>query len=253
MNQIDLSGRTAVITGAANGIGRACAERLVRSGARVSLWDINGEALAETVHALEAIGSADDIHAVTLDCADETAAGVAARATLDHFPLIDICIANAGIAGINKPVWEYTLAEWDRLIRVDLTSVFLTTRAFVPHMVDQGYGRIVIVSSIAGLEGAANNAAYSAAKAGAIGYTKALGKELATTGVLVNGVAPSGIDTPLLADITPEYLDAVVSKMPMSRLGRADESAALIAWLCSEDCSFSTGAIFDNSGGRAVY
>ncbi len=250
MNQIDLAGRTAVITGAAKGIGKACAERFVQSGAQVCLWDRNEDALAETVTRLE---HPDRVHSILVDCADEAATEAAARETLKRFPVIDICVANAGIAGINKPVWEYAMDEWDRLIGVDLTSVFLTTRAFVPHMVDQGYGRIVIVSSIAGLEGAANNAAYSAAKAGAIGYTKALGKELATTGVLVNGVAPSGIDTPLLGDITAEYLDAVISKMPMSRLGRADESAALIAWLCSEDCSFSTGAIFDNSGGRAVY
>lgn len=250
MNRIDLAGRTAVITGAANGIGKACAERLLESGARVSLWDKDAVALAEAVGLL---GHSEAVHSVVLDCADESATAEAAQATFDRFPVIDICIANAGIAGINKPVWDYSMDEWGHLINVDLTSVFLTTRAFVPHMVDQGYGRIVIVSSIAGLEGAANNAAYSAAKAGAIGYTKALGKELATTGVLVNGVAPSGIDTPLLDDITPEYLDAVISKMPMSRLGRAEESASLIAWLCSEDCSFSTGAIFDNSGGRAVY
>ncbi len=250
MNRIDLEGRTAVITGAAKGIGKACAERFLDSGASVSLWDFDEEALHETVTALD---QPERIHACVLDCADEAATDVAAKQTMDRFPVIDICIANAGIAGINKPVWEYTMEEWDRLIGIDLTSVFLTTRAFVPHMVEKGYGRIVIVSSIAGLEGAANNAAYSAAKSGAIGYTKALGKELATTGVLVNGVAPSGIDTPLLGDITPEYLQSVVAKMPMNRLGKAEESAALIAWLASEDCSFSTGAIFDNSGGRAVY
>lgn len=250
MNQIDLAGRTAVVTGAAKGIGKACTERFLQSGAQVCLWDRDEDALTETVARLE---HPDRVHSILVDCADEAATEAAARETLERFPVIDICVANAGIAGINKPVWESAIDEWDRLIRVDLTSVFLTTRAFVPHMIDQGYGRIVIVSSIAGLEGAANNAAYSAAKAGAIGYTKALGKELATTGVLVNGVAPSGIDTPLLSDITAEYLDAVVSKMPLSRLGRPDESAALIAWLCSEDCSFSTGAIFDNSGGRAVY
>lgn len=250
MNKIDLEGRTAVITGAAKGIGKACAERFLASGAQVSLWDRDEDVLAETAQTL---GQPDRIHTCVLDCADEAATEKAARQTFGRFSVIDICVANAGIAGINKPIWEYSLGEWNRLINIDLTSTFLTTRTFVPHMVDQGYGRIVIVSSIAGLEGAANNAAYSAAKAGAIGYTKALGKELATTGVLVNGVAPSGIDTPLLGDITPEYLHAVVSKMPMARLGKAEESAALIAWLCSEDCSFSTGAIFDNSGGRAVY
>lgn len=250
MNQLDLQGRTAVITGAAKGIGKACAERLLQSGARVCLWDKDADALTETAAGL---ALPDRVHAIAVDCADEAATDAARQETFECFTSIDICIANAGIAGINKPVWEYSMDEWNRLISVDLTSAFLTTRAFVPHMVDRGYGRIVIVSSIAGLEGAANNAAYSAAKAGAIGYTKALGKELATSGVLVNGVAPSGIDTPLLGDITPEYLDAVISKMPMARLGKPEESAALIAWLCSEECSFSTGAIFDNSGGRAVY
>ena len=143
--------------------------------------------------------------------------------------------------------------DWCSQLDNNMTSVFLTCRAVVPDMVARGYGRIVIVSSVAGLEGAANNAAYAAAKAGAIGLTKALGKELARTGVLVNGVAPSGIDTPLLAEITPEYLQTVVDKMPIGRLGKPEETAALIAWLCSWECSFSAGAIFDNSGGRADY
>ena len=214
------------------------------------MWDCDKDTLNDTAIELNKLG---EVHSIPVDCADEDAVRAASAETLERFPAIDICVANAGIAGINKPVWEYSLEQWNKLIDVDLTSVFLTCRAFIPQMVEKGYGRIVIVSSIAGLEGAANNAAYSAAKAGAIGFTKALGKELATTGVLANCVTPSGIDTPLLGDITPEYLESVVSKMPMARLGKAEESAALIAWMCSKDCSFPTGAVFDNSGGRAVY
>jgi 3-oxoacyl-[acyl-carrier protein] reductase len=166
--------------------------------------------------------------------------------SLDTSPVIDIMIANAGISGIIKNAWDYSLEEWNHLIRQDLTSVFLTCRAVVPQMVARGYGRIVVVASIAGLEGAPTNAAYAAAKAGAIGYTKALGKELAKTGVMVNCLAPSGIETELLGGVTPEYLDKVVlSKMPIGRLGQPEEAAALIAWLASEDCSFCAGAVFD--------
>jgi 3-oxoacyl-[acyl-carrier protein] reductase len=176
------------------------------------------------------------------------------EATLDASPVIDIMIVNAGISGIIKNAWDYSLEEWNHLIRLNLTSVFLSCRAVVPQMVARGYGRIVVVSSIAGLEGAPTNAAYTAAKAGAIGYTKALGKELAKTGVIANCLAPSAIDTELLGGVTQEYLDKVVlSKMPIGRLGRAEEAAALICWLASEDCSFCAGAVFDLSGGRAVY
>ncbi|MCZ6588776.1 MAG: SDR family oxidoreductase, partial [Alphaproteobacteria bacterium] len=163
-------------------------------------------------------------------------------------------IANAGISGIIKNAWDYSLEEWNRLLRADLTSVFLCCRAVVPHMIERGYGRIVVIASIAGMEGAQTNAAYSAAKAGAIAYTKALGKELAKTGVTANCVAPSAIDTEMLGDVTQEYLDQVVlARMPIGRPGRPEEAAALIAWLASEDCSFCTGAVFDLSGGRAVY
>jgi len=163
-------------------------------------------------------------------------------------------IANAGVSGIIKNAWDYSLEEWSHLIRHDLTSVFLSCRAVVPQMMARGYGRIVVVASIAGTEGAPTNAAYTAAKAGAIGYTKALGKELAKTGVIVNSLAPSAIDTELLGGVTQEYLDReVLSKMPIGHLGRPEEAAALIAWLASEDCSFCAGAVFDLSGGRAVY
>lgn len=256
MNQLDFTGRHAIVTGGAKGIGYATAERLLASGAGVTLWDIDEPRLAQAAETLGAIGGADggEVHSLTVDVADAGAVASAMEATLDASPVIDIMIANAGVSGIIKNAWDYSLEEWNHLIRQDLTSVFLSCRAVVPQMVARGYGRIVVVASIAGLEGAPTNAAYAAAKAGAIGYTKALGKELAKTGVIANCLAPSAIDTELLGGVTQEYLDTVVlSKMPIGRLGRPEEAAALICWLASEDCSFCAGAVFDLSGGRAVY
>lgn len=250
MHALDFTGRTAIITGGAKGIGYASAERLLESGACVCLWDLDERRLIQATEALSAKG---EVHGIAVDVGDAGAVAAALEATLDACPIVDVLVCNAGIAGIIKDAWRYTLDEWQRLIRVDLTSVFLCCRALVPHMLGRGYGRIVIVSSIAGLEGAARNAAYSAAKAGAIGFTKALGKELARTGVLVNCIAPSGIETEMLGEVTQEYLSEVVSRMPIGRLGQPAEAAALIAWLASEECSFSTGAVFDLSGGRAVY
>jgi 3-oxoacyl-[acyl-carrier protein] reductase len=250
MNRIDLDGRSAIVTGAAMGIGYATAERFLESGARVSLWDFNREALEKAVERLAAKGEVQAVHA---DCGDEASVAAAMRETEGRFRTFDILVANAGVAGIVKSAWEYTLEEWQYLLRNDLTSVFLCCRAVVPGMVARGYGRIVIVSSIAGLEGAPGNGAYATAKGGAITYAKTLGKELAKTGVLVNCSAPSGINTPLLGNVTEAYLETVTSKMPIGRLGEAEEVAAQIAWLASEECSFSTGAVFDSSGGRAVY
>ena len=250
MNQLDLNGRTAIVTGGAKGIGYATARRMLESGATVCLWDLDEPRLAQAADSLSAHG---EVHHIVADVSDEGAVSAAMAATLDACPAIDILVANAGIAGIIKDAWDYTLEEWNRLLRIDLTSVFLSCRAVIPHMTERGYGRIVIISSIAGMEGAPKNAAYSAAKAGSIGFTKALGKELAKSGIIVNCVAPSGIETELLGDVTQDYLDFVLSRMPIGRLGTADEAASLIAWLASEDCSFSTGTVFDLSGGRAVY
>jgi len=250
MNQLDFRGRAAIVTGAAKGIGYATAARLLDSGASVSLWDDDEARLAESADSLAGKGA---VHSVAVDVGDAGAVVSATEATLDTFPVIDVMVCNAGIAGIIKSAWEYTLAEWERLLRIDLTSVFLCCRAVMPHMLARQYGRIVTVSSIAGMEGAANNAAYSAAKAGIVGFSKALGKELAKTGVIVNCVTPSGIETELLQQIAPRYRNDVLARMPIGRFGRPDEAAALIAWLASEDCSFSTGAVFDLSGGRAVY
>ena len=251
MNDLDFQGRSAIVTGGAKGIGYATAERLLESGAAVCLWDVDEPRLTAAAATLSAKG---EVHSFTVDVADAGAVVSAMEATLDLCPVVDVLIANAGISGIIKNAWDYSLTEWNRLLRADLTSVFLCCRAVVPHMIERGYGRIVVVASIAGMEGAPTNAAYSAAKAGAIAYTKALGKELAKTGVIANCLAPSAIDTEMLGDVTQEYLDKVVlSKMPIGRPGRPEEAAALIAWLASEDCSFCTGAVFDLSGGRAVY
>jgi 3-oxoacyl-[acyl-carrier protein] reductase len=250
MNQIDLKGRTAVVTGGAKGIGYSTAERFLASGAAVSLWDLDGARLAEAQADLAGKG---EVEAEILDVTDPAALARATQATLDRFGAIDVLVANAGVVGVMKTTWEHTLEDWERILRLDLTGVFLTCRAVIPHMLERGYGRIVTVSSIAGLEGNANNSAYSAAKAGIIALTKSLGKELAKSGVIVNCVTPSGIETELLVGITQEYFDAMMAKMPIGRLGSPEEAAALIAWLASEDCSFSTGAVYDLTGGRAVY
>ncbi len=250
MNRIDLNGRVAIVTGAAMGIGYATAERFLASGASVSLWDINSDAVRR---AAENLAGKGEVQAVIVDCGDEAAVTEAYRQTSARFPVVDILVANAGVRGINKTCLEFTLEEWNHLMRNDLTSVFLTCRAVVPAMVGRGYGRVVIVSSIAGAEGAPQNGAYATAKGGAITFAKTLGKELANSGVLVNCTIPSGIDTPFLDGLSKEYMASVTSKMPIGRMGEAHEVAAQIAWLASEDNSFSAGAVFDLSGGRAVY
>ncbi len=250
MHKYDFEDRIAIVTGGAKGIGYACAERLLDSGAAVSIWDLDAAALDQAVTALAPKG---ELQGIVCDAGDWDAVERATGETLERFGKLDAMIANAGIAGVIKPAWETSLEDWDRLIRTDLTSVFYACKAAIPPMLERDYGRIVVVSSIAGLEGAPNNSAYSAAKAGAIGYAKAVGKELAKSNVMVNSVAPSGIDTPMLEDVKGPYMDFVLSKMPIGRLGRADETASLICWLASEENSFSSGAVFDSSGGRAVY
>lgn len=247
MNRIDLDGRTAVVTGGAAGIGFAIAERMAASGAHVVLWDRDAGGLAA------ARGKLDGAEAVEADIADPDSVAAAVAQTVAARGGIDIMVNNAGINGANYKIWETPIDEWRRMMDVNLTGVFLCCRAVVPGMIEAGYGRIVNIASIAGKEGNPNHGHYSTAKAGVIGFTKSLGKECADTGVIVNCIAPAAVETAILKRNTPEQQAYLLSKIPMGRVGRPEEVAALAAWLASEDVSFSTGAVYDISGGRATY
>jgi 3-oxoacyl-[acyl-carrier protein] reductase len=250
MNQIDLKGRVAVITGGAQGIGYAAAERMLASGAAVVLWDIDAARLAQAETALAKLGTvSSSIVELTL-AADIDAA--TAEAVKQH-GRIDILVNNAGVTGGNAPTWELTPQAWQRVIDVNLVGPFLTCRAVVPQMLKQGYGRIVNIASVAGKEGNPNASHYSASKAGLIALTKSLAKELATKGVLVNAVSPAAAKTAIFDQMTEQHIAFMLSKIPMARFLEVGEAAAMIAWLASEECSFSTGAVFDLSGGRATY
>ncbi len=250
MNQIDLNDKIAVVTGSARGIGFAIVERLLASGARCSLWDVDAEALTA---ATETLAAPDRVQAVTVDVSDARSVQAAAEATARHFGGIDLLVNNAGIAGQSMKLWECPPEEWIRVIQLDLIGVFLCCHAVVPFLLRREQGRIVNIASIAGKEGNPLASHYSAAKAGVIGLTKSLGKELAQTGVRVNCITPAVIETELLRQVSPEHLKYMLSKIPMGRPGQVGEVAAMVAWLCSEECSFTTGAVFDISGGRATY
>jgi 2-dehydro-3-deoxy-L-rhamnonate dehydrogenase (NAD+) len=245
MNRIDLEGRVAAITGGARGIGYAIAARLVQSGAKVALWDLAG--------AEQAAGRLQGCIGLAMDVTKENSVAGALAETERRLGPIDILVASAGITGPTLTVADYPLDAWQKVIDIDLTGVFLSNRAVVPGMTRRNYGRIVNIASIAGKEGNPKGAPYSAAKAGVIALTKALGKELAATGVRVNCVAPAVIKTDLLDQMTEDFIKFMLSKIPMGRFGTVEEAAALVAWLVSEECSFSTGAVFDLSGGRATY
>jgi 2-dehydro-3-deoxy-L-rhamnonate dehydrogenase (NAD+) len=229
MNQLDFKGRTAVVTGGVQGIGAAIVKRLKASGAEVVIWDLDGSP--------------------KVDVADPASVNAAVKA----LKKVDVLVNNAGIAGKNVPTVDYPVEEWERVLRINLTSQFLACRAVAPLMVKQKYGRIVNIASIAGKEGNPNAVAYSASKAGVISLTKSLGKELAKDGVTVNCVTPAAAKTAIFDQMTESHINYMLSKIPMGRFVEVDEVASLVCWLASEDCSFSTGGVFDISGGRATY
>ncbi len=241
-------GRAAIVTGGARGIGRAIAERLTAEGANVLVADVD-EAAAQA--AASDIG--ERAVAYRLDVTDAGAWAGAVEHATGTWGRLDILVNNAGIAGRSAPTWELSVDEWHQVLAIDLTGVFLGCRAAVPVMLAAGSGRIVNIASIAGKEGNPNAVPYSAAKAGVIGLTKALAKEVATGGVLVNCITPAVIETPILQQVSAEHISYMTSRIPMGRVGQPSEVAALAAFLCSDDLSFSTGAVFDLSGGRATY
>jgi len=244
MTPTRFEGQVAVVTGGAAGIGRAVAERLAGEGAQVSVWDMDAKALSDCSFAA---------HTARIDQSDEAAVAGALAEVTARLARIDILVVAAGITGPNLPVADYPGDAWRRVIDVNVNGVFYCNRAVAAGMAAQGYGRIVNIASVAGKEGNPNASAYSASKAAVIGLTKSLGKELATTGVTVNCVTPAAVRTAIFDQMTPQHIEYMLSKIPMGRFGTVDEIAALVAWAASEDCGFTTGAVFDASGGRATY
>ncbi|MDR3428876.1 MULTISPECIES: SDR family NAD(P)-dependent oxidoreductase [Silvimonas] len=250
MNQLDLNNRVAIITGGARGIGYGSAQRMLQSGASVALWDIDAKRLDEAASELSKLGKVS-VHA--LDLTDTAAVNAAAEATVAAHGKIDILVNNAGITGGNGLTWELDPKGWARVIEVNLVAPFLVCHAVIPKMLENGYGRIVNVASIAGKEGNPTASHYSASKAGLIGLTKSLGKELATKNIIVNCITPAAAKTEIFDQMAQQHIDYMLSKIPMGRFLQVDEVAALIGWLSSEDCSFTTGGVIDISGGRATY
>ena len=253
MNQIDLKNRHAIVTGGARGIGYAVAERLLASGAHVALWDMDASKLASSVATLRAAHPGQQVSGQALDISDYASVQREANALAAHWGRIDILVNNAGITGGNGLTWELEPAVWRQVIEVNLIAPYLTCRAVVPHMLAGGWGRIINIASVAGKEGNPNASHYSASKAGLIGLTKSLGKELAQKNVLVNAITPGAAKTDIFDQMTQQQIDYMLSKMPMGRFLQVQEVAAMVAWLASDDCSFTTGGVFDISGGRATY
>ncbi|MDP9932714.1 SDR family NAD(P)-dependent oxidoreductase [Variovorax paradoxus] len=248
MNQLDFAGRHAVVTGGAAGLGFGIAQRLIASGGSVTLWDRDEAAARQTCTALGV-----KAFAVKVDVAQQPSVAAAVAATLAHAPRIDALVNSAGITGPNTKLWDYPVDDWRQVMDVNVNGVFLCCREVVAQMQRQGYGRIVNIASVAGKEGNPNASAYSASKAAVIALTKSLGKELADTGIRVNCVTPAAVKTAIFDQMTPEHIAFMLSKIPMGRFGTVEEVAAMVGWLCTEDCSFSTGAVFDLSGGRSTY
>jgi NAD(P)-dependent dehydrogenase (short-subunit alcohol dehydrogenase family) len=242
------SGRRAVITGGASGIGLGVATRLIAEGASVCLWDLDQDALSA---ATEALGPKSA--GVKANIAEWDEVERAATETVERLGGIDVLVASAGITGPNTTLWEYPVDAWHQVIDVNLNGLFHCNRAVVPHMLDGGYGRIVNLASVAGKEGNPNASAYSTSKAAVIGLTKSRGKELAKKNITVNAVTPAAVKTAIFDQMTQEHIDFMLSKIPMGRFGKVEEITSLICWLASEECSFTTGAVFDASGGRATY
>ena len=251
MNQLDFAGRHAVVTGGATGLGFGIAQRLIASGGSVTLWD-RDEAAANQA----ALSLGDKAFALKVDVAQQPSVAKAVAATLAHAPRIDALVNSAGITGPNTRLWDYPVDDWRQVMEVNVNGVFLCCREVVAQMRKQdsrGYGRIVNIASVAGKDGNPNASAYSASKAAVIGLTKSLGKELADTDIRVNCVTPAAVKTAIFEQMSPEHIAFMLSKIPMGRFGTVEEVAAMVGWLCTEDCSFSTGAVFDLSGGRSTY
>lgn len=248
MNQLDFEGRHAVVTGGATGLGFAIAQRMIASGGSVSLWDRDEPGARKAADTL-----GPRAQAFVVDVVDQSSVAAAANATLGQSGRIDALVNSAGITGPNVKVWEYPPDAWRQVLDVNLTGLFICCREVVPYMRQRNYGRIVNIASVAGKDGNPNASAYSASKAAVIALTKSLGKELADTGIRVNCVTPAAVKTAIFDQMTPEHIQFMLSKIPMGRFGTPEEVAALAGWLCTEDCSFSTGAVFDLSGGRSTY
>lgn len=248
MNELDFQGRHAVVTGGATGLGYAIAQRLIESGGSVTLWDRDEAAARQAAAALGPRASA-----VAVDVSQHASVRAAVQATLLLATKVDALVNSAGVTGPNVKLWDYPVDAWEQVMAVNLNGLFLCCREWAPHLRANNYGRIVNIASVAGKDGNPNASAYSASKAGVIALTKSLGKELADTGVRVNCVTPAAVKTAIFDQMTPEHIAFMLSKIPMGRFGTPDEVAALVVWLCTEECSFSTGAVFDLSGGRSSY
>jgi 3-oxoacyl-[acyl-carrier protein] reductase len=250
MNKLDLAGRVCIVTGGVSGIGLAVAQRIAESGGALSLWDRDTAALEKTSRELS---SKARVHTARVDVSSYSDVQAAAKGTEEHFGKIDCLVNSAGVAGDNKLMWEYPVEEWLRVHNVNLHGTFYACREVIPHLQKNGWGRIVNIASIAGKEGNPTASAYSSSKAAVIGLTKSLGKELAKQNITVNCVTPAAVKTPIFAQVSQQHIDFMLAKIPMGRFGLVEEIAAMVAWLCTEDASFSTGAVFDLSGGRATF